>query len=117
MATKRTAEVKGFLKLAKGLGFKIWQVAVTLRGKGYSNAQVARVLGVHEKTVQAYNTNFTQAGKAEWKDGKRVHRAVTNYLKAEYSKAGKGLHLMEMNKFNHAVKELVGEAPKHKVAK
>jgi ribosomal protein L28 len=67
-------ELKKFMKTQKEKGVKRYEMALVLFGKGYSESQVGKVMGVHPKTAHAFKINLSKSGRAiAAKKGKRVH--------------------------------------------
>jgi hypothetical protein len=70
MSARQTAD--RFIKAQKEAGVKRRDIAIALFKKGFTEAQVGTIMGIHAKTAHAMKVDNSKAGMAKWTEGKRV---------------------------------------------
>jgi len=67
-------ELDAFLSKQQELGAKRRDIALVMFARGYSEAQVGKVMGINPKSAHAMKVDFSKKGKeAREKKGKRLH--------------------------------------------
>ena len=96
--------ITDFIEKQVGLKVKKRDIALSLFYWGYSETQVAKILGVHVKTAHAAKIDYSKAGKEYRKEyGKPKRLELKNYLRGG---------MMLINQFRSRVKLEVG-VPSH----